>query len=97
MIIEGAFGVVSVTRNTLNQFAIRLENSTIGTGKMHAVGLISQCLMAHPAAGLQRLSHHGIRLLHTEERAWHRKGAQVAGNQTSFTPWPCERISGRSW
>jgi hypothetical protein len=49
MIIERAFGVVSVTRNTLNQFAIRLENSTIATGKMYAVGLISQCLMAHPA------------------------------------------------
>jgi hypothetical protein len=49
MIIERAFGVVSVTRNTLNQFATRLENSAIGTGKMHAVGMISQCLVAHPA------------------------------------------------
>jgi hypothetical protein len=31
MIVERAFGVVSVTRNLLNQFAIRLENSAIGS------------------------------------------------------------------
>jgi hypothetical protein len=48
MFIERAFGVMSVTRNILNQFAIRLKNSAIGTGKMHAVGMISQ-LVAHPA------------------------------------------------
>ena len=42
MIIERAFGIVSVTRNLLNQFAIRLENSRIGTGKMSAFGMISQ-------------------------------------------------------
>ena len=49
MIIERAFSVVSVTRNVLNLFAIRLENSVIGTGKMHAVGMIPQSLEAHPA------------------------------------------------
>jgi hypothetical protein len=49
MIIERAFSVVSATRNILNQFAIRLKNSAICTGKMHAVGMISQCLVAHPA------------------------------------------------
>jgi hypothetical protein len=48
MIIERALSVVSVTRNILNQLAIRLENGAIGTGKMHAVGMISQCLVAHP-------------------------------------------------
>jgi hypothetical protein len=42
MIIERAFSIVSATRNILNQFAIRLKNSAIGTGKMHAVGMISQ-------------------------------------------------------
>jgi hypothetical protein len=31
IIIERAFGVVSITRNLLNQFAIRLENSRICT------------------------------------------------------------------
>ena len=49
MIIERAFSVVNVTRNLVNQFAIRLENSRICTGKMNAFGMISQCLMAHPA------------------------------------------------
>jgi hypothetical protein len=49
IIIERAFGVVSITRNLLNQFAIRLENSRICTGKMSALGLISQRLMAHAA------------------------------------------------
>ena len=49
MIIERPFGVVSVTRNLLNQFAIGVENSRIGTGKMNAFGMISQCLMAHAA------------------------------------------------
>lgn len=42
-IIEGAFSVVSVTRNLLNQFAIRLENSTIWAGGVYAVGMISKC------------------------------------------------------
>ena len=49
MIIERPFSVVSVTRNLLNQFAICIENSRIGTGKMNALGMISQCLMAHAA------------------------------------------------
>jgi len=49
MIIERAFGFVGVTCNLLNQFAIRCENSRIGTGKMNALGMISQCLMAHDA------------------------------------------------
>ena len=49
MIIEWPFSVVSVTRNLLNQFAICLENSRIGTGTMNALGMISQCLMAHAA------------------------------------------------
>ena len=49
MIIDRAFGVVSVARNLLNQFAICLENSRIGIGKMNALGMISQCLMAHAA------------------------------------------------
>ncbi len=49
MIIDSAFSVVSVTRDLFNQFAIRLENSRIRTGKMNALGMILQCLMAHPA------------------------------------------------
>lgn len=49
MIIDRAFSVVSVTRNLFNQFAIRLENSRICTGNMNALGIILQCLMAHPA------------------------------------------------
>ena len=49
MIIERPFGIVSVTRNLLNQFAISLENSRIGVVKMNAFGMISQCLMAHAA------------------------------------------------
>ena len=49
MIIDRAFGVVSVARNLLNQFAICLENSRIGIGKMNALGIILQCLMAYPA------------------------------------------------
>ena len=40
IIIERTFGVVSITRNLLNQFAIRLENSRICTGKMSALGMI---------------------------------------------------------
>ena len=49
IIIERAFGVVSIARSLLNQFAIRLENSRICTGKMNALGMISQRLMAHAA------------------------------------------------
>ena len=49
MIIERAFSVESATRNILNQFAIRVKNGAIGTGKIHAVGMISQRLVAHPA------------------------------------------------
>ena len=49
MIIERAFSVESATRKILNQFAIRVKNGAIGTGKIHAVGMISQRLVAHPA------------------------------------------------
>ncbi len=49
MIIDSAFSVISITRNLFNQFAIRLENSRICTGKMNALGMILQRLMAHPA------------------------------------------------
>jgi hypothetical protein len=49
MIIERAFSVEGATRNILNQFAIRLKNGAVGTGKMNAVGMISQRLVAHPA------------------------------------------------
>ena len=49
ILIERAFGVVSITRNLLNQFAIRLENSRICTRKMNAFSMISQRLMAHAA------------------------------------------------
>ncbi len=40
MIIERAFSVESATRNILNQFAIRLKDGAVGTGKMHAVGML---------------------------------------------------------
>ena len=50
MIIERAFGVVSITRNLLNQFAIRLEDGRICSGKVKALGMISQRLMAHAAS-----------------------------------------------
>jgi hypothetical protein len=36
-------------RNVLNQFAIRLKDGAIGARKMHAVGMISQRLVTHPA------------------------------------------------
>ena len=49
VIIERPFGVVSVTRNLLNQFAVCVENSRIGTGKMNAFGMISQGFVAHAA------------------------------------------------
>ena len=49
MIIERPFGIISVARNLLNQFAISLENSRISIGKMNAFGMSSQCLMAHDA------------------------------------------------
>jgi hypothetical protein len=51
MIIDRAFSVVSVTRNLFNQFAIRLENSRIGIGKMSALGMISQCHARHQMCG----------------------------------------------
>jgi hypothetical protein len=47
--IERSFSVVRVTRNPLYEFAVRVENSTVGTEKMHAIGMISQCFMAHSA------------------------------------------------
>jgi hypothetical protein len=37
------------------------------------------------------------RLLQRLDQIRTEKGAQVAGSQNSFTPWPCERICGRSW
>jgi hypothetical protein len=49
MIIERPFSVEGATRNILNQFAISLKNGPVGTGKMYAVGMISQRLVAHPA------------------------------------------------
>jgi hypothetical protein len=40
---------VGVTRYLLYQLAIRLENSGVGTEKMHAGGVIAQCFVAHSA------------------------------------------------
>ena len=61
MIVERGFSVISGTRNLLDQFAIRLENSAIGTGKMYAVGMISQCFVAHPTR------HRATVLVHHQE------------------------------
>ena len=49
MIVEWGFSIVCDTSELLNQFAIRLENGAIGTEKLYAVGMISQCLVTHPA------------------------------------------------
>ena len=49
MIVEWGFSIVCGTSKLLDQFAIRLENGAIRTGKLYAVGMISQCLVAHPA------------------------------------------------
>jgi hypothetical protein len=48
IIVMGALRVESRTRNVLDQFAISLENRAIATGKVCAIGMISQCLVAHP-------------------------------------------------
>jgi hypothetical protein len=49
MFIERSLSVEGLTRNVLDQFAILLENSIIGSGKMQSVGVVSQRLVAHPA------------------------------------------------
>ena len=49
MIIERPIGVIGITRNLLNQFAVRSKNVRVGTGKVQAIGMISQCFVAHPA------------------------------------------------
>ena len=49
MIVEWGFSIVCGTSKLLDQFAIRLENGAIGTGKLYAAGMISQCLVTHPA------------------------------------------------
>ena len=47
------------------------------------------------ATGLQRRLHHGISLLHVEERAPYRnRGRKLQGDQNSFAPWPPEQICG---
>lgn len=49
ILIERAFSIVSVTRHLLDQFAIGLENNAIRSRGVYTVGMISKCLMAHPA------------------------------------------------
>jgi hypothetical protein len=49
MSIKWSFGIESVTRQVFDEFAIGLENGSIGTGKMHTLGMISQGLMVDPA------------------------------------------------
>ena len=62
--VERTFGVISVTRNLLNQFTICLENRRVAAGKMEAIGVISQRLMAYAAR------HYGtLRILHQEANA----------------------------
>jgi len=48
MIIERPLGVIGITRNLLNQFAARFKDFRVGTGKVQAVRMISQCFVAHP-------------------------------------------------
>lgn len=61
MIVEWGFSIVCGTSKLLDQFAIRLENGAIRTGKLYAVGMISQCLVAHPAC------HRATALVHHQE------------------------------
>jgi hypothetical protein len=49
MIIERPLRVMGITRNLLNQFAVRFKNLRVGTGQVQAVSMISQCFVAHPA------------------------------------------------
>ena len=49
MIVAWGFSIVCGTSKLLDQFAIRLENGAIGTGKLYAAGMISQYLVTHPA------------------------------------------------
>jgi hypothetical protein len=50
MLIERTFGIESFARQVFDEFAICFKDSAIGTGKMHAAGMISQCLVCHPAS-----------------------------------------------
>jgi hypothetical protein len=53
MIIEWSLSIESVARQLFDELPIRLENSTIVSGKVHTLGMRSQCLMAH-------LTSHGV-------------------------------------
>jgi hypothetical protein len=50
MIVERSLSIKGVTRQLFDKLPIRLENSTVGPGKMYALGLSSQCLMAYLAS-----------------------------------------------
>ena len=49
MIIERSLSVVGLTRNLLNQLAVRFKNLRVGAGQVQAVSMISQCFVAHLA------------------------------------------------
>ena len=50
MIVERSLSIKGFTRQLFNELPIRLENSTIGPGKMYTLGLSSQCLMVYLAS-----------------------------------------------
>ena len=50
MIVERSLSIKSVTRQFFDELPLRLENSTIGPGKMYTLGLRSQCLMVYLAS-----------------------------------------------
>jgi hypothetical protein len=53
MIIEWSFSIKGVTCQLFDELPIRLKNRTIVSGKVHTLGMRSQCLMAH-------LTSHGV-------------------------------------
>lgn len=47
MIVERSFSIESITRQLFDELPICLENSAIGSGKVHMLGMSSQGLMAY--------------------------------------------------
>jgi hypothetical protein len=45
MIVERSFSIESITRQLFDELPICLENSAIGSGKVHMLGMSSQGLM----------------------------------------------------
>ena len=51
MIIERPLRVMGITRNLLNQFAVRFKNLRVAAGQVQAGSMIAECFVAIPRSG----------------------------------------------